>query len=234
MVRTRPELGSKTPWPYDTTEWPTLEPGAGQPKPKQSILHEDNLGHASPPAPWPTPHHPQIPQPPQKASGGRSSLPRGPGPSVQDLKPAWSLNAPIFLCTPCAFSWSQGLMNQDTWAVSTVPPCLSNVLGVGSTTALSLVVWTVFQGCPDPRKHLAGKAEGWVQAGLGSEQDGCSKPTRGSSRSWGHSWLLLVTTEQLLVPPSSEAEARGAKTQDQVGKILLLGWTLSTHQSMIK
>lgn len=58
----------------------------------------------------PTPHHPLIPQPPLKAGSGRSSLPRGPGPSVQDLKPAWSLNAPMFLCTPCAFSWSQGLM----------------------------------------------------------------------------------------------------------------------------
>lgn len=114
-----------------------------------------------------------------------------------------------------------------------MPPCLSNVLGVGSTTALSLVVWTVFQGRPDPRGHLAGQAEGWVQAGLGSEQEAAASPQEGPAGP-GASWLLLVTMEQLSVPPSSEAEARGAKTQDQVGKILLLGWTLSTHQSMIK
>lgn len=34
--------------------------------------------------------------------------------------------------------------------------------------------------------------------------------------------------------PSSGAEARGAKTRGQIGKILLLGWTRSTNKSMIK
>lgn len=42
----------------------------------------------------PASHHPLIPQPPLRAGGGSSSLPLGPGPSVQDLTPAWSLNAP--------------------------------------------------------------------------------------------------------------------------------------------
>lgn len=97
----------------------------------------------------------------------------------------------MFLCTPCAFSWSQGLVNQAAWAVSTVPPCLSNVLGVGSTTVLSLVVWTVFQGRPDPRGHLAGQAEGWVQAGLGSEQEAAASPQEdpaGPGATLGSSW----------------------------------------------
>lgn len=46
--------------------------------------------------------------------------------------------------------------------------------------------------------------------------------------------LLLVTMGELSVAPSSGAEARGAKTRGQIGKILLLGWTRSTNKSMIK
>lgn len=100
-----------------------------------------------------------------------AALSPGPGPGAQGLKPStWSLNAPY---VPL-HSVRQGLvkpghlgcLHSGWWACH----LLVNVLGVGSTTALSLVAWTVSQGCPDPQGHLAGEAEGWVQAGLGSEQ----------------------------------------------------------------
>ena len=90
-------------------------------------------------------------------------------------------------------------------------------------------------GCPGPWGHCdAGEAEGRVQAGLDSEQDGHAGPTEdpagsGAPVSGGPSWLLLVTMGRLSGTLSSGAEARRAKTQGRVGKILLLGWTRSTH-----
>lgn len=116
---------------------------------------------------------------------------------------------------------------------------LANVLGVASTTALLLVVSAISWGHHDPRGHLTGEAKGWVQAGLSSELGGHNRPKRiqlllGPQQLGGPSWLLLVMMGQLSVAPSSGAEACGAKTQSQIGKILLLGWTRSTNKSMIK
>lgn len=55
-------------------------------------------------------------------------------------------------------------------------------------------------------------------AGLQESPAGPGDPAHG-----GPSWLLLVMMRQLSVAWSSGAEARGAKTREQVGKILLLG-----------
>lgn len=78
------------------------------------------------------------------------------------------------------------------------------------------------------------KQKGGSRQVLALSKMAAASPQENPAGLGGPSWLLLEMMGQLSVAPSSGAEAHGAKTRDQVGKILLLGWTRSTHQFMIK
>lgn len=160
-----------------------------------------------------------------------------PGPSAQGLKPsAWSLKAPFTPLHSMCLLLEPGTVSTVAGRRATL---LVNVLGVGSTTALSLVVWTVSWECPDHQEHLTGEAEGWVQAGHGSGGDGCSRPAGESSWSWGpSSWrpLLAPLGDDETTLSGLVLWGRGTWSKDARAsrKDPFIGVTRSTHQSMIK
>lgn len=251
MVGTPPELGGEAPGPMTKMKsltWNLLpKEGLGNPSLCSWFRQGPSHGHLEqepPSAPWSNPSAPSaLTQQPLLRTVGRAAgfpLALGPGPGSFCLEPEHPLCSAALRVPPLGTRGMKpghlGCLHSGCWACRHA--CQRP--GVASTTGLSSVAWTVSWGCHDPRGHLTGEAKGWVQAGLSSEQGGCSRLPRESSCSWGPStwggpsWLLLVMMGQLSVAPSSGAEARGAKTRSQIGKILLLGWTWSTNKSMIK
>lgn len=163
------------------------------------------MGHLEqepPSAPWSNPSAPSAltQQPLLRTVGGEAGLPLalGPGPGTFCLEPEHPLCSAALRGPPLGTRGMKpghlGCLHSGCWVCRHACQCP----GVASTTALSLVAWTVSWGCHDPQRHLTVRQKGGSRqvlalskvAAAGSQENPAAPgaPALGG----GPSWFLLV------------------------------------------